>query len=275
MKFTNYTVFNKDIKEHGIEFAISHSIKLGLSSVEFLCGIGRQKIKDINDAQRIRELFEKNGIFVSCYSSGLDLLGKYSKEEILESTLQEVDYTAELGSPYFHHTFISPLKPYPGVDFSDVFPMLSDFANRVAERANKKGITCLYEPQGMYVNGVCNLRKILDSVKANGFCAGICGDIGNSLFVDTPPTEIYKSFANEIMHIHVKDYAVSNFPIEDSCLVSRSGKYMKDALPGCGAVDFEACFNYLKNYNGSISLELNATDEEIGRSINYIDKFFA
>ena len=275
MKFANYTIFEKDFRLYGLEYAIEHTKKLGLEAVEFIClpRVKKHIFESVGEAKRARELLEKAGLSVSCYSMYADLLSE-SWEEHLALTLHNVDCAAELGSPYFHHTLIPyPNYPSPRPSFDEAFSAVFEKAERIAEHCEKYGINCLYEPQGLYMNGVEGLTRLLSEMKKRHSNVGICGDFANSLFVDTPPEDIFIAFASDIKHIHVKDCVVSEPDGTECRYRSTGGKYIRDALPGEGCVDFAKLFSIVKGYDGDISLEFSATDEQTLRSLEYIKSF--
>ena len=108
-------------------------------------------------------------------------------------------------------------------------------------------------------------------MKSRGCNVGICGDTGNSLFVDCDPVEIYKAFASDIKHIHVKDYYVTDTPVSGT-KTTLCGKYITEAPFGKGVVDFGACFALVPGYNGDISYEFSGTDEDVAGAVAIVDK---
>ena len=271
MKFANYTIFEKDFRLFGLEYAVEHTKKLGLDAVEFIClpRVKRYIFERREDARAAKKLLDSQKIPVSCYSMYVDLFKGESDD--FELALHNIDCAAELGSPYFHHTFIpSAVYPSPRPSYEAALNAVLEKAEIIAERCADYGITCLYEPQGLYMNGVEGLSGILSEMKKRHANVGICGDSANSFFVDTPPEDIYASFKDDIKHIHVKDYLVCEPDGSECRYRSLKGKYIREAALGSGSVDFPKIFSILPDYSGDISMEFAASDEEMREAVEYI-----
>ena len=271
MKYSNYSLFSSEHAHNGLEYAIKHTVELGFDAVEHienaLCDGG--KLKCASDTSNMKKLLTDNDLTVTCYSLLVDLLSE-DKNAIMERAYRHIEYAAELGSPFFHHTLV------PGYDLEkkvlpldEVLKRISDDAEKLARKCNEYGITCLYEPQGLYFNGVDGVRAILNEMKARGCNVGICGDTGNSIFVDCPPFDIYENFAEDIKHIHVKDYCWGR-DIPSAKYSSTSGKTISEAPLGMGDSEVRKCLEYLPNYDGAMSFEFSADDAEMKRSIAWV-----
>lgn len=265
--FTNYSLFYSDIKTRGVEYAIEHTAKLGFDAVEFLalpeekCNVSTAK-KELSAAS----------LKVSCYSVCANLLsGNTQKTETL--LLKYADVAAELGSTYFHHTLVSPLVlPQNAPSFSEVLPIVVRSAEKIANHCEKLGITCLYEPQGMYVNGE-GLKRFFEEMKKRCRNIGICGDVGNSLFVDYSPSLIFDELAPYIKHVHLKDYKIKNEKSsEGKAYRSLGGKWLYDAPLGSGDVDISHCLSKLReqNYCGDFAFEVEGSDEVMKKAVEYV-----
>ena len=76
MRLVNYSVFYKDLKNHGLEYAARHTRALGCDAVEFL---DFAPTSDFSAAQRytateVRRILEEHQLKVACYSVAVDLL---------------------------------------------------------------------------------------------------------------------------------------------------------------------------------------------------------
>lgn len=279
MKVTSYNLFSRDALEHGKKYAIEHSYSLGFEGVEFFDNLFEDRIGNDTtcDLKTAKKMLKERNLTVACYSILIPDIASpdYTEEEILKNVYRNVDYAAELESPFFHHTIVS--KYYPTGDeepFDEVFDRTIERVDKVAKYCNEKGLICLYEPQGLYYNGLNGLGKLLREMLARGNKVGICGDMGNSLFADTNPSDIYKTFKDHIKHVHVKDYHTSYKPISD-IYKSIGGRYLDDATPGEGIVDIEGCLNYIKGYDGTISLESpQPNDEAVLRDIAFVREVY-
>lgn len=269
MKFANYAQFNEDRRIRGIEYAAEHTVELGFEAVEFL-GLSNAS----GESSKAAELLSSLGLSVSCFSQGINLLDttQCTRAEHEEHLFRCADAAAELGSPYLHHTLVLPLAlPSNAPTFEDIFHGIVNSAEKVANYCEKLGIVCLYEPQGMYFNGT-GLEIFYGEMKKRCGNVGICGDVGNSLFVDYSPNLVFEKFASDIKHIHLKDYYVYEAPRENvKNYKTLRGKYLNDAELGAGAVDIPYCVQKLKEvgYVGDYAFEIICDDETMKNAINY------
>ena len=271
MKYSNYSLFSSDHAHKGLEYAIKHTLDLGFDAVEHIENVltDGAKLSNANDTANMKKLLSDSGLTVSCYSLLVDLLSE-GKSAIIDRAYRHIEYAAELGSPFVHHTLV------PGYDlakkvlsYDEALKRISDDAEKLAKRCNEYGIICLYEPQGLYFNGVAGVRGILEEMKKRGCKVGICGDTGNSIFVDCPPFDIYENFADDIKHIHVKDYYWGK-SIAPAKYSSTSGKTIAEAPLGEGDSEISKCLKYLPEYDAAMSFEFLADDAEMKRSIAWV-----
>ena len=270
MKFTNYNPFYEDQKRFGIEYAAERTVALGFDSVEFLMAPYTEHIEDVSAA---RAILERYGLRVSCYSVYVQLFTS-DQSEVERHMLRHVEEAAALGAKYIHHTLF-PIYNQARIEnsYDEVFSGIIALAERIAKECNRLGIVCLYEPQGAYFNGVDGLDRFLQEMRRRGCEVGICGDFGNSLFVDVDPREVIGRFARDIRHVHVKDYLVTDEEISERKRRSGvSGHYLYDAALGEGSVDFLHGFRALKQagYDGAISFEIGGSDAELKSAIEFV-----
>ena len=275
MRYTNYFVFKKDLEAYGIEYAARHSKELGFDSVEFLDFYSPDQpiLPEMIDIDEAKRVLCDYGLEVSCFSVGINLLELGPKKSV-DVLKKYSDTAARLGSPFLHHTLVFPLTlPEDAPSYDDILDGIVETASAVAAYCSKLNVTCIYEPQGMYFNGVEGLGRFFDKIKLICPNVGICGDVGNSVFVDTDPKRIFDAFALDIKHVHIKDYILSSTPVGGlDGYVSRGGGYIYDSELGRGDVDIGYCIDMLKKvgYNDSIAFEFNASDDEMKRKIEYI-----
>ena len=262
MKFAMYYGLGTMLEEKGVDATIEYLKHFSLDGVEFIFSgkdPSRDLVGDVDCAKRLREAFEKEGIAVSCYSAYCDV---YDPDE-LPAALKRVEIAAALGSPFFHHTLIPQLKSFPidPEDFAKRLPYTLDCAEMIANHAEKLGVTCLYEEQGRYINGVRNFGTFYNEIKKRCENVGVCADFGNILFAGEKPEDFIASIINDVKHVHIKDY---HFKPDAECETSpegwsrTKGGYITDSVAGEGIVDFEKCIKLLKEsgYDGFYSLEL-------------------
>ena len=271
MIFASYSNFHKTVREIGFAEAAKQTAALGFDAVELIQSSHFEKtyMKTAADAVANKKILDDCGLGVSCYSLPCDVL-RGERDRVLEDVFRHIELAAILGSPYFHHTLVPGLLPQPATPIGDLLSgRLAEMGETIAKRCNALGLICLYEPQGMVVNGVDALVAWVREMRERGCRVGVCGDLGNSLFVDTPPTEIFKALSKDIRHVHVKDYFYGEQPLANAYR-SRNGKYIAVAPVGQGVVDFEACFACIPDFDAAVSMENDGPDEEIKRSVAYI-----
>ena len=286
MKISMYTEFYKALAMHGIAEAARLASESGFDSVEMLDIRGMGAVSDVKSAREARRLLEDKGLSVSCYSLAIDLIpfDKYGNiigdcENAVETAKRSAEIASEMGSPYFHHTLVTNLRPdlhLPKPPYDAVLGTLIEAATKIAKVCNGMGLVTLYEPQGFYVNGSENFGRFYNEMKKLGHDVGVCGDMANTLFVDEQPIEFYRNFASEFRHVHLKDYEyLGRVVVPDrKCLLSLEGKVYSETELGEGSVSFFECMKLLKNagYSGAFSLEINQKGENIAEESRRIIK---
>ncbi|MBE6911890.1 MAG: sugar phosphate isomerase/epimerase [Ruminococcaceae bacterium] len=271
MNFSMYAGFSRLAGEKGWEYAAETALNFGCSSVETLDFMGKSPIKSLQtteDAKVARSILEKKGLTVACCSAFINL---YKSPDAVEFLKQRAEIAAALNSPFLHHTLLywcdvsEDLPP-----FDEALECAIDAAEEIAKYAETLGVTCIYEDQGFYANGIDNYRLFFNEMKRRCTNVGVCGDMGNSLFVDVPGEEFFKAFASDIKHVHAKDYFSKN---GSDCpgkgwYKSWGGTWLHDAPMGEGIVDMVSCFNTLKEvgYTGAVAIEA----DDIETSLKYL-----
>lgn len=257
MNFTMYTGFSEKIRECGIEQAADYAKGLGYTSVELYEEIlpsWSYAIPDVASARKVKAVLDEKGLSVACYSVYADI---WQKEETVQTLIELVDIAYELGSPFFHHTLLPSVVP----SYEEGIQVAVDAAARIADYAATLGIICIYEDQGQYVNGVEGFQGFWSELKKRCTNVGICGDLGNILYVNEMPEPFLKAFIEDIRHVHVKDYLWKTGPISPGKYWNRgkADSWLRETMVGSGVVDFEACMKILKEagYEGAFALELN------------------
>ena len=273
MNFTMYSGFSKMAYEKGWEFAADTAVGFGCSSVETIDFMDMPLLKpldNIEDAKASRKILENKGLNVACCSAFTNL---YKSPETVEFLKKRAEIAAVLGSPFLHHTVLYWFDSSAELpDFDEAMECAIDAAEEVAKFAEALGITCIYEDQGFFANGIDNYRIFLNEMKRRCKNVGVCGDMGNSLFVDVPGEEFFKAFASDIKHVHIKDYFAKECSEHPGrgWLHSMGGRWLKDAPLGEGIVDISSCLKTLNEigYTGTFAIEA----DDVENSVNYLKK---
>lgn len=261
MKFSMYAGFMERVREQGIEKAAQYAKNLGFSAVEFLADTsenGYVPFTSAREAEEAAEKLKKYELAVSCYSVFCDLWS--SDPDIEQVMLEQVKIAAALGSPYFHHTLIPWLSvPKDAPDFETAIEKIVKIAKNIADYAADFGMICIYEDQGFYINGVEPFGLFWNRMKAVCSNVGICGDLGNILFADEQPQDFVQKYAQDICHIHVKDYLKKETVSSPGkgWMKTKGNNWLRDTVVGDGVVNFAECMKILQRigYDGYYSLE--------------------
>lgn len=262
MRFTMYAQFNAMAVRDGFAAAADYAVGMGFSAVELLEFTRpgyTPLLPDRAAAADARRLLTERGLSAACYSVGAML---YHSPENERALMRHAEIAASLGSPYLHHTLLPWLKADDSrPDFSPAIEAAVEAAARVARYAAPLGLTCIYEDQGNYVNGVEGFGVFWREIRNRCANVGVCGDIGNSLFVDEGAEHFFAAYAGDICHVHIKDYLRKSAPIQPGAgwYRTKGGSWLRDTMVGHGVVDFDACMAILKRagYSGTYALELD------------------
>ena len=278
MHYTMYTRFSELLKTVGPEAAADRVKEMGFESAEMFSGIQPTTVADVETARRVRQIFEDRGLHFACYSVYADL---YESEKNIELMMLHADLAAARGSPYLHFTILPWLtldETKPAIEEGIAFAV--NAAERVASHAEPLGVTCIFEDQGMYLNGIENFGKFFYELKRRCSNVGVCGDVGNILFVDEDPAPFLEAFKDEIKHVHIKDCLrkpAGDGPPSRYWLPTRGGQFLRDTMVASGVVDFEACMKVLKaiGYDGALALELGHPepfDVGVQQAMEYLNR---
>ena len=285
MKIAMYSYFSDLVRQRGIEEAADVARSFGCDAVEFIDVYGKTSvIEDEKTALEFRRVLDEKGLKVACYSVAIHVVSPESDgldEADAERYLMHcAKMAAAVGSPFLHHTLVLTYRYNENSyvrDFEGVKKKLLPHTCAIADLCNSLGLTVLYEPQGVYVNGRENFTSFYCEMKRLGKNVGVCGDMGNSLFCDWRPEEFFEEFAGEIKHIHAKDYKLSNDGNARG-YSSMSGKKIIPVAFGEGDVDVKRCISAVRErgYDGAIALEgeYHDVDIEIPLDVAAVKRFW-
>lgn len=288
MDITFYSYFNNMLTNEGIEKTLSYAVERGFTAVEFLDVPTVKRIPNKEYAYELKNALDRYGLKCACYSVGGNILaeegGMYGEKNGVDTFKQSAEYAAILGAPYFHHTMTigyNNSKENPDT-FDTLFDRLCKADEEVGKYANSLGLTVLYEPQGPFVNGIENFGRLYKEMESRGLKIGVCGDVGNTLFSETHPTDFYNVYISNVLHVHVKDYIIREGDeiSENPLWMSNGGKELVEVKLGDGVCEVADYLHKLKaiGYDGGISIETvydgyGALDSE--RDIAFVKKYFA
>ena len=234
-----------------VDYAASHNIRY-LETLNIL----DLSTPDLQVARELKAYADSKGISFPCVSVGINLVEEAQGVEILKQYAQVAQI---LGSPYLHHTialnFSEPQKI--AENFEAYYSRGLAAVREIYDYAATLGVRTIYEDQGFLFNGCKNFTRFLGEVDRN---VGIVADFGNIQFVDEDVEDFITKFADRIVHVHVKDYIVTDGTtraVQEGEYITKGGNYLRDCLVGQGSVHTETAFQSLQaiGYKGYVALE--------------------
>ena len=236
-----------------VDYAVAH----GITKLEIL-NLLDMSTPDLDKARELKAYADEKGISFPCVSVGLSLVDE-DRREAIETVKQYAQIAQILGSPYLHHTIaLNFSEPQKIADNFELFYTRGlEAVREIFDYAAALGIRTIYEDQGFLFNGCKNFARFLDDVNRN---VGVVADFGNIQFVDENVEDFIPRFADRIVHVHVKDYIVtdgSSRTVQEGEYTSKGGNYLKSCLVGEGSVHTDAAFEALRaiGYHGIVALE--------------------
>lgn len=236
-----------------VDYAAAHSIRY-LETLNIL----DLSTPDLQVARDLKAYADSKGISFPCVSVGLSLVDD-DREEAIETVKRYADIAKILGSPYLHHTI--------ALNFSEPQKIANNFevyyqrgiaaVRKIFDYAATLGIRTIYEDQGFLFNGCKNFSRFLQEVDRN---VGVVADFGNIQFVDEHVEDFISKFSDRIVHVHAKDYIVTNGTSREILpgeYTSKGGNFLRGCLIGEGSVHTEDAFKALQaiGYKGFVALE--------------------
>ena len=281
MRFTFYTRFNSTADRLGMEAAADYAVEHGFSAVEVLESAGSKDpvlIPDREAARKTKRILAQRGLSTACWSVGTTV---YKSPTAIESLKRQAEIASEMECPFLHHTLLLWLAPFDGMpSFEEGIDCAVNAAVEVARYAKPLGVKCIYEDQGLYANGVDGFGAFYRQVKQCCDNVGVCGDVGNSLFVDEGAEHFFEAYREDICHVHIKDYLVKEFnqPPSRHWYPTKGGRWLRETMVGDGDVNLERCMDILKEtgYSGTYALEMNHPEpfeEGVKQAMEYLRRW--
>jgi len=260
MKFGFYSGCREMLLSRNYTKLVDFIQENGYSSYEPVENVfsGVPTVRSLEEAREIRALMDSEGIACSCYSAYMDVYP--CVEEAVERLMHFADISAALGSPFLHHTVYTPLQLSDGMpDYDSVLFTVKEGLTDVIKYAKALGVTVIYEPQGMFFNGVNGFGRLFHSLREQEDCEhiGVCFDFGNSVFVDCKPYDVLKELLPYVKHAHLKDYRYVKAELVKGRYSTLGGATVEDVEFGTGDMEAEKCIRLLENsgYQGSYNTE--------------------
>lgn len=260
MKFGYYSGCREMLLEKGQEQLIKYIKENGFTHYEPLENtfVGDDLFGGVEGAKAFRDRMDSEGIGCACYSVYIDIYP--DTERARRILMNSVDIAAALGSPFMHHTVYTALEMKDGMPtFDELYAAVKPVLTDVIKYASSRGITVLYEPQGMYFNGIPGFPAFFNALRNEDGCEsiGICFDFGNSIFVGCQPYSILEGMYPFVRHAHFKDYRFTDAAPASGIYRIRDGRTVEDVPVGTGDMECERCLGFLidHGYKGVYSTE--------------------
>lgn len=239
---------------------------MGFESLELYC-FDDLATPDLEAAKKIKDKSLELEMSVDCLSVGADLFA--NQQEEMQRVKGYIDVAAAAGSKYAHFTLFPTLEHDPaGLPTGKVIRQLAPAVRELCQYGAEKGIMCLCEGQGYYMNGIAPMDALMELVDHPNF--GLVADLGNPACVDEDPVDFIGHFGQHIKHVHLKDFQLRSSQPEDGLLWrnTKHGKFFRRVPVGTGDIDLVRAFRLLKrlNYQGTVVLEDQFVGQEAARA---------
>ena len=187
---------------------------------------------DCEKAAALRRYLDERDMQACCMTVCSNLVGddEAARAANLAKTKEYVDVAAILGTPLFHHTIATDLNNPQKMRDNHARYLEQALAatQEIYDYASSKNMRTVSENQGFLFNGVENVTEFLQKAK-HPF--GVCGDIGNILFVEEHAVDFLPHVMPYVEHMHIKDYIYTVNPTREKQkgeLVTADGNYVMD-----------------------------------------------
>jgi len=243
----NFSLFFPPASCTSYHQAIDLCLELGLTGLELFPMLELES-GDLEAAKAIGEAARAKGLALPCLSVATDLAAQDGADRV--ALLKHwADCAAALGIPYLHHTLALQLEPgYGPVTYRQLRDRVIPQAREICDYAADRGVTILYEDQGLYINGATRFGDFLGCLDRP---AGICLDVGNCMFVDELAHDFLPQFLPFVRHVHVKDYLRRDAKMPHpgpGWYTTARGDRLLEVPMGYGHVEFERIFAMLLGY---------------------------
>ncbi len=210
-------------------------------------------------AKEIRDYCEKIDLPITAYCVSADLSTVFGKKAVAK-TKKSLEIAKILGAPIMRHDvcyFVSPFTTY-----QKVIARMTPRIREIAEYGKELGVRTCTENHGMYFQAPEYMKALMDSVQCDNY--GWLCDIGNFLCVDAEPLPSVKVAAPYTVHVHAKDFLVSNTP-KKGYFSSKGGKHLCGTILGKGRVPVAECVKALQEggYDGFLDIEFEGQEDNI------------
>ncbi len=244
---------------------IKKTKELGFDAIEFITLDPHDGSSKEEYAAKLREEAKAQGVEISCYAVGIDMLMN-DKEKVIEGLKKEVDIAEILGTKLLRHdiafSFPEGTRKYNG--FINYLPKFTEICREITQYAKQKGIRTCTENHGRFSQDSDRVELLVNTIADENF--GLLVDTGNFLCVDENPVTAVGRCAPYAFNVHIKDFIFKSGQeglIPEGFIPTRGGNYLRGTVAGHGIVPLKQCVGALKmaGYDGYLTLEFEGKEE--------------
>ena len=233
-----------------------HAIDLGCHGIEYINQL-ELATPDVEYAKKLRENAERLQLPSPCFSVYAEVMA--DPRASVAELKKYIDMGAELGCPFFHHTY-GPILA--GQSKSEYLETAVRVAKETAAYAGERGMRLLIEPQGATMNGVEMLSAYFDQM---GDDAWLILDTGNIFESGDTSMQLLEALWHKVRHVHIKDMIYrEKLPTfaDVNWRHCPNGAGARQTVVGQGVVDFAPLLEKLAavQYDGWFALEYDAPE---------------
>lgn len=241
--------------DHPIAEIIQTTLDCGLEGIDWIT-------THHTPARELRHRCDDAGIPVVAHTI---LLERFINREAnpLDTVKQGIDDALTLGAPVM---MLPPFARIGHLSRQQDQAEWIEFYREAAPLIRQSGIIPTIESTGFAVSPIITADEILKVLAAVPELK-LTFDNGNVATAEDP-TESYRRTAAHVVHVHFKDWRVSDTPSPDSEL-KRCGRHFSPALIGEGNLDLAGCWQAIRQsgYRGYVNLETSDPKRPIGEAL--------
>lgn len=220
-------------------------------------------------ADDVRDKAGETGIALSNYSMPANFVQETEREfeGEVDRLKQHVDLLDRMGIRHMRHdvtAFTLPPEKMTIRYFEDALPQIIEGSRRIADYADKFGITTTIENHGFSVQQSDRVQRVLQLVDRPNFKTTL--DVGNFLCVDEDPLVGVKRNLPYASLVHFKDFYIRpyyRYPGGGDWFRSANGNYMRGAIVGQGDLPIPEIVKLIKasGYDGNVTIEFEGMED--------------
>ena len=259
------------------EAAIETTVKYGVKNTEFTVIHGQYYVTAMgyepsvsmqSNPRAVKRYLDDRGIKVSQIDAAYPMMCPDGATYGVQYVQQAVRFAADLGCPNI--VTLDGSTENPGMSIDDVFRLTCENYEKILSWAEDYGIVINVETHGPYTTNPEFLERLFKHFDSEYLRFNF--DTGNTYISGHDPLEYLKMFRKYLAHCHIKDVSPQ---LDSDVRGEETGIACSEMAIGEGvnAENIKKCINYLKetDWNGVVSIECCGTDQNIKRSVEFLN----